>query len=133
MDYKSLMGYGKKKKVIKEQPKSKKKTVLDNVKQELNEWYHQPPTTKRWTKSLDGNGLTEHEQELKEGPSYQYAKEYMKVEKAYQDFWDAVIKLGKYNTKATGDKTDEKIFIKQYNKQVIPFYKLMKSWIRGKQ
>ena len=74
MKYRDILGFSKSKnKIIKEKSKPKK-TVLDGVKQELNEWYHQPPTTKRWTKSLDGNGLTEHEQELKEGPSYQYAK-----------------------------------------------------------
>ena len=42
------------------QPKSKK-TVLDGVKQELNEWAHQPPSEKRWSKSYD-KGLTEFEQ-----------------------------------------------------------------------
>ena len=63
MDYKSLMGYGKKKKkIVKEQLKSKKKTVLDSVKQELNEWNHQPPSEKRWSKSFGGSGLTEFEE-----------------------------------------------------------------------
>jgi hypothetical protein len=40
MDYKSLMGYGKKKKVIKEQSKPNKpkvNNVLKDIKQELNE------------------------------------------------------------------------------------------------
>jgi len=69
---------------------------------------------------------------INEGPAYEYGKEWSKVEKTYKDFWDAVIELGKYNTKKTGDKTDEKIFIKQYNKNVGKFYELMKSWLRTK-
>ena len=111
------------------------------LKDLISDWNEKHNGTKRWTKKFHHNpssGLTEFEKQggkdvVGEGPSYQYAKEYMKVEKTYKAFWDAVAKLGKYNTKVTGDKTDEKIFIKQYNKQVIPFYKLMKSWIRGKQ
>ena len=64
MDYKYLMGYGKKKKVIKEKTISKpKKTVLDGIKQELNEWSHLPPTEKRWSKKYNGDkGLTEFEE-----------------------------------------------------------------------
>ena len=35
MDYKSLMGYGKKNKVVKKQLKSKTNTVLENIKEEF--------------------------------------------------------------------------------------------------
>ena len=35
MDYKSLMGYGKKKKISKEEIKPQKNTVLENIKKEL--------------------------------------------------------------------------------------------------
>lgn len=97
MDYKSLMGYGKKKKkVVKEQQKPKK-TILDSIKQELNEWSHKPPTVKRWSKSLGGNGLTEYEEnkknkddkdvilgkQIKEvGGGTEYRKYYKNIEKA---------------------------------------------------
>ena len=48
MDYKKLMGYSKpknKKKVVKEQPKPKK-TIIDNLKKELNEWSYTAPGVK---------------------------------------------------------------------------------------
>ena len=104
-DYKKLMGYGKKKeKVVKEQPKP---TVTDVLKEEFGDT-------------------------INEGPAYEYSRVYMKAEKAYQEFYKAIDELGRYTTKKTGDKTDQKIFEKQWKKQVGPFYKLMKSWISGK-
>ena len=48
------------------------------------------------------------------------------------EFQKAIDELGRFTTKHTGEKTDQKIFEKQWKKQVTPFYKLMKSWIRGK-
>ena len=57
--------------------------------------------------------------------------EWSNFEKAFGDFFTTVLKLGKANTKLTGDKTDEKIMIKNYNKDVGKFYSLMKSWQRG--
>jgi hypothetical protein len=57
--------------------------------------------------------------------------EWNKFEKAFGDFFTTVIRLGKANTKLTGDKTDEKIFIKNFNKDVGKFYSLMQSWVRG--
>ena len=66
MKYRDILGYSKsKKKNIKEKSKPKK-TVLDGIKQELNEWNESIPSVKRWSKKLDSNGLTEHEQMLKE-------------------------------------------------------------------
>ena len=47
-------------------------------------------------------------------------------------FQKAIDELGRFTTKKTGEKTDQKIFEKQWKKQVVPFYKLMKSWISGK-
>ena len=62
MNYKELMGYGKKQpknKIIKEQ---KKPSVVDNIKQELNEWNQQPPKEKRWSGAFGArDGLTEFE------------------------------------------------------------------------
>ena len=65
MKYRDILGFTKsKKKIIKEQPKSKK-TVLDEIKQEFNEWNQQPPKEKRWSGAFsnDDNGLTEFEQQ----------------------------------------------------------------------
>ena len=83
MNYKELMGYNKttKKKVVKEQKKS---TIVDNIKQELNEWtdetFRNKP--KRWTKSFGGSGLTEYEEKLSEGPAYEYEKVLKSIERA---------------------------------------------------
>ena len=94
---------------------------------------------KRWsTKVFDGKtGLTEFEQRggkdnVNEGPAYDWAGVYMKAEKSYMEFQKAIDELGRFTTKHTGEKTDQKIFEKQWKKQVVPFYQLMKSWIRGK-
>ena len=81
MDYKTLMGYGKKqpnKKIIKEEEKP---SVVDNIKQELNEWndetFRNKP--KRWSKPFN-QSKTEHEK-LLEGPAYEYANIVKKIEK----------------------------------------------------
>jgi len=57
--------------------------------------------------------------------------EWNKFEKAFGDFFKTVLRLGKANTKLTGNKTDEKIFIKNFNRDVGKFYSLMQSWVRG--
>ena len=106
MKYRDIIGYSKKqskKKVVKEQPKP---SVTDLIKEEFGY--------------------------VNEGPAYEYSRVYMKAEKAYQEFYKAIDELGRFTTKHTGEKTDQKIFEKQWKKQVVPFYKLMKSWIRGK-
>ena len=65
MKYKDIMGYTKKqpkKKVVKEKLSPKQNKILESVKKELNEWSHQPPTEKRWSKKFNGSqGLTEFE------------------------------------------------------------------------
>ena len=84
MNYKELMGYGKKqlnKKIIKEQNKS---SVVDDIKQELNEWddetFRNKP--KRWSGAYGRkNGLTEYEN-LLEGPAYEYSNVVKKIERA---------------------------------------------------
>ena len=72
------------------------------------------------------------EEMLNEGPAYEYANAFSKFEKAYMELQKAIDELGRFNTKKTGEKVDQKIFEKQWKKQVAPFYVLMKSWIRGK-
>ena len=106
MKYRDILGYSKKqpKKAVKQEPKP---TVTDVLKEEF--------------------GGT-----INEGPAYEYGKVYMNAEKAYLQFQKAIDELGRFTTKHTGEKTDQKIFEKQWKKQVVPFYKLMKSWISGK-
>ena len=107
MKYRDIIGFSKKqpkKKVVKEESKP---SVTDSLKEEF--------------------GGT-----INEGPAYEYDKVYMNAEKAYLQFQKAIDELGRFTTKHTGEKTDQKIFEKQWKKQVVPFYKLMKSWISGK-
>ena len=96
MDYKSLMGYGKKKKVVKEQPKPKKESVVDDIKKELNEWTDTAFKTmpKRWSAASD-KGLTEHEKELQEGPAYEYGKHIKNIQKAQNMMEKSVLALKK--------------------------------------
>ena len=100
MKYRDILGFSKpKKKVIKEQfkPKPKKNKIIENVKQELNEWYHAPPKEKRWSKTFNGNnGLTEFEanggkdviKEVGAGPEYKPHID--KIAKLYHAYWDSV-------------------------------------------
>ena len=98
MDYKSIIGFSKSKKKQIKNPTSniKKNTVLDEIKLEINEWSHKPPTTKRWSKSFNGkNGLTEFEgkggkDNINEGPAAEYAKSHQRGKKAYAEFWDSI-------------------------------------------
>ena len=71
MDYKTLMGYGEKKK---EEPKSKQNKIVDNIKEEFN---------------------------INEGPTYEYKKHSKKIEKSlkdlqknYLDFYEVLRKKG---------------------------------------
>ena len=135
MDYRDILGLPKKKVEKKVAPKPTAPPVTELLKEEfgpLNEWGKVDPGPKRWFKSMD-QGLTEYEKEqMNEGPAYEYAKVFSKFEKAYMQLQKATDELGSFVTKKTGEKVDQKIIEKQWKKQVIPFYKLMKSWIRGK-
>ena len=107
MKYRDMLGFSKKqpkKKVVK---KESKPSVTDILKEEFGDT-------------------------INEGPAYEWDKVYSNAEKAYMQFQKAIDELGRFTTKMTGEKTDQKIFEKQWKKQVVPFYQLMKSWIRGK-
>ena len=141
MDYRDILGFSKKQKSKKKAVKPSKPTLTDNLAEQfgpLNEWSVKPPTEKRWSKKFNGSqGLTEFEERggkdnISEGPAYDWAKVYSKAEKSYMQFQKAIDELGRFATKKTGERTDQKIFEKQWKKQITPFYKLMKSWIRGK-
>ena len=138
MKYRDIIGYSKKqlkKKVIKEKSKPKK-TILDGIKQEINEWTHKPPSEKRWSKSFSGNtGLTEFEENggkdnLKEvGAAPQYKKfvksidkERNKVGKQTLQFVDLLRKKGL--TDAADDLLDS------YKNNIINFGKDLKQLVR---
>ena len=133
--YKTMMtGKSKKKKVIKEQSKPKK-TVLDGIKQELNEWTHKPPSEKRWSKKSFDDGLTEFEQKggkdyIKEvGAAAEYRKYSKKIDKSRDSFGREVLKFYELLRKkglddAAGDLLDN------YKNNVIKFGKEFKALIR---
>ena len=136
MDYRDMLGLPKKRVEKKVVPKPTTPPVTELLKGEfgpLNEWSKIDTGLKRWS----GNGLTEFERKggkdnVNEGPAYEYVNAYSKFEKAYIQLQKATDELGRFVTKKTGEKVDQKIFEKQWKKQVTPFYELMKSWLRGK-
>ena len=118
MDYKSLMGYGNKKKK-KSEPKQNK--IVENIKSELNEWddttFRDMP--KRWSGAMD-KGLTAYEKLNEVGAAPQYKKfvksidkERNKVGKETLQFVDLLRKKGL--TDAADDLLDS------YKNNVIKF------------
>ena len=99
MDYKSLMGYGNKKKVDKKVSKPKQNKVLESIKDEFN---------------------------LNEGPSYEYKKHSKKIDKSlkdlqknYLDFYETLRKKGLDDSAAD--------FLDNYKKNVVDFTKKYKK------
>ena len=125
MGYKSLMGYGDKKK---KQSKSKNNKILENIKSELNEWNDDTFKTlpKRWSGAID-KGLTEYEkQKVNEGPAYEYKKHSKKIDKSlkdlqknYLDFYESLRKKGLDDEAAD--------FLDNYKKNVVGFTKKYKK------
>ena len=102
MDYKSLMGYGNKKKVTKKQSKSKQNQVLEGIKEEFN---------------------------LNEGPSYEYKKHAKNIDKSlkglqksFLDFYELLRKKG------LDDVASD--FLDNYKKNVVDFTKKYKKDFR---
>ena len=99
MDYKSLMGYGDKKKVTKKESKPKVNEVLENIKDEFN---------------------------LNEGPAYEYKKHSKKIDKSlkdlqknYLDFYETLRKKG------LDDAASD--FLDNYKQNVVGFTKKYKK------
>ena len=125
MDYKSLMGYGEKKK---KKSKSKQNKILENIKSELNEWNDDTFKTlpKRWSGASD-KGLTEYEnQKISEGPAFEYKKHAKNIDKSlkglqksYLDLYDSLRKKG-LNDEAAD-------FLDNYKKNVVGFTKKYKK------
>ena len=127
MDYKKMMGYSNKKKTSTK--KSKKNKIIENIKLELNEWndtsFKNLP--KRWSNS---QGLTEHEQELKEGPSYEYKETFKDIEKDLQNFSAGVLTFWEYLKKKGLKKEANHLLNNVYKKHVIGFHKEFKKFAR---
>jgi len=132
MKYRDILGFSEsKKKIIKEKSISKsKKTILDEVKQELNEWHHQPPSTKRWSKPLGGDGLTEHEKQLKEvGAAPLYKKHIKLIDKQRDQVGREVLKFYELLRKKGLDDTADEL-LDNYKKCIIGFGKQLKQLVR---
>ena len=70
---------------------------------------------------------------LREEEKRESNKAYETFYNAYKDFANATMTLAKATTKITGNSVAEKIILKNYKKQVIPFIGLMQSWNKGQQ
>ena len=137
MNYKQMMGYNKKKKVVKEQSKPKKKSVLDDIKQELNEWddttFRNKP--KRWTGAYGRkDGLTEFEEQggkdnINEGPAADYAPYLHAIKQNYDKYWDSVKMLEKQLVKK-GLKREAHNIHSFYTKLVTKFHKWFEKFVR---
>ena len=68
---------------------------------------------------------------VNEGDKRQYRDIYYKYYKTYEAFAREVMNIAKSASKISGNKTDEKIILKNFKKQVIPFAGLMNSWSKG--
>ena len=129
MDYKSLMGYGDKKK---KKSKPKQNKIVENIKSELNEWNDDTFKTlpKRWSGAVN-KGLTEFEKQggkdfIKEGPAFEYKKHAKNIDKSlkglqksYLDLYDSLRKKG-LNDEAAD-------FLDNYKKNVVGFTKKYKK------
>ena len=136
MKYRDILGYSKsKKKNIKEKSKPKK-TVLDGIKQELNEWTHKPPTEKRWSGAFTNkNGLTEFEERggkdnLKEiGAAPLYRKYIKSIDKQRDQVGKETLKFYELLRKKGLDKAAE-VLLDSYKKNIISFGKDLKQIVR---
>ena len=127
MDYRDMLGFSKKqpkKKVEKKvAPKPTVPPVTELLKKEfgqLNEWSEVDTGPKRWFKPMD-QGLTEFEQQqMNEGPAYEYGDQISKIDKLYDVYWDAVKDLGRTLEKKGQGKLAKQLYL-TYRKQVSKF------------
>tara|TARA_Y100000593_G_scaffold49370_1_gene92998 strand:+ start:1040 stop:1438 length:399 start_codon:yes stop_codon:yes gene_type:complete len=105
MDYKSMMGYGKKKKVIKEQIKPKVNKVLKGLKKELNE-----SDLALGVQTMKDNPPFKTQKQLKEvGMSSEIKMYTHAINKNYDRYWDSVKELQKYLAKKGAQKISKQI------------------------
>ena len=135
MKYRDIIGYSKKqpkKRVVKEQ---KKPSVVDNIKQELNEWNDETfkSMPKRWGKPY-GETMTEFEKQggkdkVNEGPAYEYSSFVKKIERAENQQAKEVNNLVKLLGKK-GLKREATDLASNYMKSMRNFNDFMKKMMR---
>ena len=116
MDYKSMMGYGKKKKVIKEQPKPRVNKVLKGIKKELNE-----SRAVLGMQTLKDNPPFQTPKQLKEvGAAVEYRKYIKKIDKTRNDLGKATLTFYELLRKKGADDAAEDL-LDDYKDGVIKF------------
>ena len=63
---------------------------------------------------------------IKEGPAYEYKNHIRKIDKLYDEYWDAIQDFGKVFEKK-GMKKESKLMHQKYYKGVLGF----KAWFKG--
>ena len=137
MDYKSLMGYGKKKKISKEEVKPQKNTVLENIKKELKlqedslgDAFHRKIKAyqDRITKEKEAyRKAKERQKKLKnEGPSYEYKKHSKKIDKSLKELQKNFLDFYE-NLRKKGLNDEAADFLDNYKKNVVGFTKQYKK------
>jgi hypothetical protein len=105
MDYKKIIGYGKKKKAKKEQPKSKVNKVLESIKEEFG-----------------------YKATIKEGPAYEYSKYLKNIEKAENLQAKAVNNFAKVLEKK-GFKNEARNVAHEYMNNMRKFHDYLKELV----
>ena len=123
MKYRDILGYDKEKTPTKKQSKPKKNQILEGIKKDLNEWndtaFRDAP--KRWSGAMD-KGLTEHEKQLQEGPSYEYKKDIKNIDKSYKLYGKSILNFyEKLRKKGLDDEASD--LIDSYKKNIVSFKK----------
>jgi hypothetical protein len=148
MDYKSLMGYGNKKKVTKKQSKSKTNEVLKSLQEEFGEINENPALARvgmavaqaagqgfgqsvgdKVSDKLMSQKDDDEEEELEEGPAFEYKKHAKNIDKSlkglqksYLDFYEVLRKKG------LDDEASN--FLDNYKKNIVDFTKKYKKDFR---
>ena len=104
------------------------------IKTALNNKDHRDHNkAKSWVQRIKDKLMKKKSESVVEGEKKQYWDAYSKYYIAYEAFARETMKLAKNVSKISGDKTDEKIILKNFKKQVIPFAGLMRGWNKGHQ
>jgi len=122
MDYKSMMGFNKKK-TVKEQPNSKpkKNLIIEGIKQELHEF---------GIKTFKDNPPFKTDKQIKEvGASQEYHKLRKNFEKTYKAYWDSVNDFQQALQKK-GLKKQSMDIHRKYSKDVLGFHAWLRQSIR---
>jgi hypothetical protein len=83
--------------------------------------------------ATNSTGFKVVKESVNESVKRQYRDVYSKYYKTYKAFATGVMDLAKSISKISGDKTDERVILKNFTKQIIPFAGLMRSWSRGRE